>query len=356
MYNLSLGLINMNSKFKFFPILLLLIFISGCATSGTISDAELEAELKEYEKQLEQEAVAEEQPAVFEYRINKEDLLEIGVWQGVGQFKKTKDKEKEPSGEYTVFKGDVLDISVWQWPDLDKVVIVRPDGKISFPLVGDVLAEGLTLTELDGVLTDKLKEFIKLPEVSVMVKEFGKRQVGFEKIEDLSKELIVRPDGKISLPLIGDFQAEGLTLNEVAKELTNKFSDYFDSPEVSVILKQIAGKKIIVLGEVKNPGVYKPTGPANILEAIALAGGFTEDAVLNSAILIRGAPLNPRAQRLNLTKAIERGKLTDEYLIEPEDIIYIPKKFIANLNYFMTQVIDPIYKATTAAAGIKTID
>lgn len=333
----------------------LFLFWVGCSTTPRISDTEIEAELKKYEKQLNEELLSEEKPKAFEYRIDKEDLLEISVWQGFSQLERTKDRGKEVQGEYAISRGDTLDISVWQWPDLAKVVIVRPDGKISFPLVGDLQAEGLTLTELDEILTEKLKEFIKSPEVSVMVTGFGKRQVGFEKIEDLSKDLIVRPDGKITLPLLDDIQAEGLSLNELNAVLTEKLKDLFYSPKVSVVLKQIGGKKIIVLGEVKSPGVYKPTGTANILEAVALAGGFSEHAVLNSVILIRGAPLNPEAQRINLTKAIEKADITDQLFVQAEDIIYVPKKFVANLNYFLTQLVDPIYKGTSVATQLQTL-
>jgi len=345
------------TKYKTFLYISLSVFLASCSTTpARISDTEVEAELKKYEKQLDEEIVSEEKPKPFEYKIGTEDVLDVSVWQGFTQLERTKVRGKEVQGEYTISNGDVLDISVWQWPDLAKVVIVRPDGKISFPLVGDLQAEGLTLTELDDTLTEKLKEFIKSPEVSVMVTEFGKRQIGFEKIEDLSKDLIVRPDGKITLPLLGDIQAEGLSLNELTATLTEKLKDLFYSPTVSVVLKQIGGKKIIILGEVGQPGVYKPTGTTpNILEAIALAGGFRDSAALNSVILIRGAPANPEAQRINLTKAIDKVEMTDQLIVQANDIIYVPKKFIANLNYFMTQLIDPIYKAGAAISATRVL-
>ncbi|MFH1201771.1 MAG: polysaccharide biosynthesis/export family protein [Candidatus Omnitrophota bacterium] len=339
------------NKYKSCLLIIFALSFLGCVTANPVLESEIESEIKKIETELSQSQ--EEQPKPFEYKIGPEDILEVGVWQGFGRLEKA--KEKGPENEYTISTGDVLDISVWQWPDLAKIVIVRPDGKISFPLVDDIYAEGLTLTELDGILTEKLKEFIKSPEVSVMVQEFGKRRVGFEKVEDLSKELMVRPDGKISLPLLGDVQAEGLSLNELSGTLTEKLKDLLSSPKVSISLKQIGGKKIIVLGEVKNPGVYKPTGIANILEAIALAGGFSEHAVLNSVIIIRGAPFNPEIRRVNLTRAIDKGQVSSDLLTQPEDIIYVPKKFIANLNYFLTQLIDPIYKASSVATQLQTL-
>ena len=78
--------------------------------------------------------------------------------------------------EYYLDIGDVLDISVWQIPDLSRSeVIVRPDGKISFPLIGDVKTVGLTLTQLDNIVTEKLKTYVKSPEVSVMITRFGEQ-------------------------------------------------------------------------------------------------------------------------------------------------------------------------------------
>jgi len=78
---------------------------------------------------------------------------------------------------YTIGPGDVLDISVWQHPELNKVVTVRPDGKISFSLIGDVDTNGLTPAELDEVITKRLVEYIEKPEVTVIVTTIGSGQI-----------------------------------------------------------------------------------------------------------------------------------------------------------------------------------
>jgi len=160
--------------------------------------------------------------------------------------------------------------------------------------------------------------------------------------EDLKEEVIVRPDGKISFPLVGDVLAAGLTLTQLDAEITQRLKEYILEPEVSVSVRKIAGKKIIVLGEVDFPGVYTISGQSTVLEAIALAGGFTQDAVLSSVILIRGGFLNPQGKRLNLNQAILKPSVRENILLQPEDIIYVPKKFIANVNYFVNQIIGPI--------------
>jgi polysaccharide export outer membrane protein len=193
---------------------------------------------------------------------------------------------QEQSLEYAIGVGDVLSVSVWQNPDLGHDVIVRPDGKISFPLVGDVMAAGLSVIQLDLELTERLKEYIRYPEVSVSIKKLG-------------------------------------------------------------------GKKVIVLGQVKNPGVYSVTGARTILEAVGLAGGFTDNAVSSSVILIRGGFAKPEAKRINLTRAINRGDLRQNIPLESEDIVFIPKKFISNLNYFLSQILDPISKGLYTAKEIR---
>ena len=191
---------------------------------------------------------------------------------------KERSRARVPAVEYSISEDDILKISVWQNPDLDQEVIVRPDGMISFPLISDVLAKGLSITELDQEITRRLSEFIR-------------------------------------------------------------------APEVSISLKKIGGSKVIVLGEIMRPGVYSVTGAKTILEAIGQAGGFSRDAVPSSIVLIRGGFSQPQAQRLNLSKALGgREILQQNIALQAEDVIFVPKKFIADLNYFLNQILDPLAK------------
>jgi len=94
--------------------------------------------------------------------------------------------------------------------------------------------------------------------------------------EQLSRELVVRPDGKISLPLIQDSQAEGLTVIQLRDEITRMFDKHINNPRVSVLVRQINSYKVSVLGRVMRPGLYPITGSTTLLEIISMAGGFTE--------------------------------------------------------------------------------
>jgi len=173
--------------------------------------------------------------------------------------------------------------------------------------------------------------------------------------EALSQEVIVRPDGKISFPLAGDVPATGLTFAQLKDELTQRLKEYIKYPVVSISLRKLGGKKVIVLGEVKKPGTYFVTGKNTILEAIGNAGGFTPDAVPSSTILIRGGLEAPIGKRLNLSRLIDKTDMSQNVILQAEDIVYIPKKFIANVNYALSQILGPISRGASTASGIQDL-
>ncbi len=160
--------------------------------------------------------------------------------------------------------------------------------------------------------------------------------------KDLDQEVTVRQDGKISVLLIGDMTAEGLAVSQLDQLITEKLKDYIKYPEVSVTIRKIGGKKVILLGEVNKPGVYAVTGQSSVLELIAMSGGYSKDAVMNSVVVIRGGLQKPVGYRLDLVKAMKKGDLSQNMVLEPEDIVYVPKSFISNVNHIMTQILSPI--------------
>jgi polysaccharide export outer membrane protein len=174
--------------------------------------------------------------------------------------------------------------------------------------------------------------------------------------DDLREDVIVRPDGRISFPLAGDVQAVGLTFGELKLEITERLKVFIKEPEVSISLKKSAGRKIIILGEVSSAGVYSVTGRMTVLEAIALASGFTEDAVTNSVIHIRRGQQKPLGTRLDLSYALKHSDVSQNITLQSEDIIYVPKKFIADVNYFTRQIITPIAQGIWAIKGFQSLD
>ena len=153
--------------------------------------------------------------------------------------------------------------------------------------------------------------------------------------EGLTKDVIVTPDGMISFPLIGEIKVEGKTLRELDNEVTEKITAYVKNPQVSVMVKKIGGRRVVVLGEVKSPGVYQITGHGTIMEVIAMAGGTTKDAITRSIAVVRGdLKTSPQVRLVSLNRVFTYGKIPREYIIQPEDIVYVPKQFIASVGQF----------------------
>jgi len=140
---------------------------------------------------------------------------------------------------------------------------------------------------------------------------------------ELSTTLVVRPDGKISLPLIGELSVNGKSALELQREITQKLANYISEPSVNVIVKEVNSAKVSVLGEVKTPGIYKIKDRATILDAVALAGGFTEYAKRDKVTLIR---IEPNGQQHRIQINVEdqiKGRKGDLYYILPYDKIYV---------------------------------
>ena len=105
--------------------------------------------------------------------------------------------------------------------------------------------------------------------------------------QELSREVIIRPDGKISMPLIGDIQAAGMTSNVLAKRIADGLAEFMSNPTVSVQVKEVNSYYVYVLGEVSKPGKVPLKSYATVLQGISLAGGFTTFASRNKIIRFR---------------------------------------------------------------------
>jgi polysaccharide export outer membrane protein len=142
---------------------------------------------------------------------------------------------------------------------------------------------------------------------------------------DLSRVVNVRPDGKISLPLIGDIQAAGYTALQLKDEITEQLNAYYkEAPQVSVIVQQINSYAIYILGEVRHPGKYTVKTGITFLQAISLAGGFTEFASTSRILLKRKVDENNAESSMNVKyKAIISG-MQKNILLKSGDTIIIP--------------------------------
>ncbi|MBU1125147.1 MAG: polysaccharide biosynthesis/export family protein [Candidatus Omnitrophica bacterium] len=171
--------------------------------------------------------------------------------------------------------------------------------------------------------------------------------------KELDQEVTVRPDGMIALPLLGDIPAAGLSLSALRENITRLLKEYIRMPSVLITVRKMGGARVIILGEVYSPGVYNVSKNCTVLEAIALSGGFTKDAVASSVIVIKGGFSNPKGIRLNLSSYLLKPLKPQNIALSPEDVIFIPKKFISNVNHFVNQIMEPIITGAYEADKLK---
>jgi polysaccharide export outer membrane protein len=130
----------------------------------------------------------------------------------------------------------------------------------------------------------------------------------------------VRPDGKITIPLVGDVQATGLTPERLGEQLKQALAEYINSPDVSVSLQQVNSKKFFVTGEVNRPGEYTLLTPTRVFEALSNASGFRDFANKKKIVIIRGA----ERIRFNYADVLKGKNLDQNIFIENGDTIVVP--------------------------------
>ena len=141
--------------------------------------------------------------------------------------------------------------------------------------------------------------------------------------KELTLDLVVRPDGKISMPLLQDVAAEGLTAAQLAANIQGGLSAYIVEPYVTVIVLEVNAPKYYVIGYVGKPGTYPLRGDTSVLQALALAGGFTQWASPRSIKLIRATRGKQEVRKINYYNLIDdKGK--GNYLLKSGDTIVVP--------------------------------
>jgi polysaccharide export outer membrane protein len=143
------------------------------------------------------------------------------------------------------------------------------------------------------------------------------------KEEALSRTVPVRTDGNISLPLIRDVKAEGLTTLELGAAITERLKGFYENPNVSVTVMEANSYKVYVSGEVKTPGVYKLRSETTIRQIIPMAGGFTQWAKQKTILVIRKDSGKEMRMTINYKKAIE-GDPKSNVILKSGDTIIVP--------------------------------
>jgi polysaccharide biosynthesis/export protein len=141
---------------------------------------------------------------------------------------------------------------------------------------------------------------------------------------EMTSDVTVRPDGKITLPLVGDLQAAGLKPGALADIITKAATKFYEGVNVTVVVRQINSKKAFITGEVRTPGPYPLTGPRTVMQLIALAGGFTEFADSKNITIMRAESGQTKIFKFNYRDVSQGKNLSQNIFLNPGDTVVVP--------------------------------
>ncbi len=283
---------------------------------------------------------------------------------------------------YVIGVGDVLEVTLWEGLEAKRSEVeVRSDGYITVSFV-DIKVDGLTAREVRDRLLEELKRFIRKPRVDVKVKEFRSKKVT---LIGAIQSQIRQPTGPGIYPLTGrvtlsqmitraggftrdaDLSSIQITKKDGRRLVVNLFDLFFrgdlskdivldDGDTVFVPRRVEVEKRIFVFGEVKKPGVYPLKEGTTLVQALGLAGGYKDTAVLRDIRVIRGGLEKPRLIAANVEAIIKKGEFERDVVLKNNDIIYVPRNRISNWNAFLAKIRPTLEFIILPFAGARVID
>ncbi|MGC8659622.1 MAG: polysaccharide biosynthesis/export family protein [Desulfomonilaceae bacterium] len=280
------------------------------------------------------------------YHLSEGDSLEIMYLT----------QPKETTTPYKLQVKDAIDLEFTYHPEMNRTVRVRPDGRISIPRKKDVVVAGMTPDQVSSMLKKIYSDLLKDPEITVTVREFG------AKLDELQKALAtapygqarlinIRPDGRISLPLVTDVQAAGLTIPELTEKLNRSYKSVISDMNISVLLRDVVGNLVFVDGQVEKPGVFTMKGPTTVQQAIALANGTKPTAETRSVLVI-----NKNAKGQIIPKVVDLTRITGgtDYVLKKNDLVYVPRSLISRADIWVDQNIKQLLLFNGWSLGLST--
>ncbi len=169
---------------------------------------------------------------------------------------------------------------------------------------------------------------------------------------DHDQDVIVRTDGKIVMPLVGDVPAAGMTPAKLAEQLTRAHSKNLRDPVVAVSVKAMNENHVFVGGEVTRPGFVQYRQGLTAIQAMLEVGGPKDTGKVEEVVLLRRVGDSYQASKIDLARAFEEGDARDDLKLGPSDVVFVPKTGIAKLNQFVDQY---IMKVIPVRPGISAI-
>jgi polysaccharide export outer membrane protein len=245
--------------------------------------------------------------------------------------------------DYVLDLLDQVHITVIAHEEVNGTYQIRPDGKITLPHKGSVQVAGLTVDQLVEKLQALYSDLFRDPVVFVNLTQFGarieelKRMISSERRGQIF-EATLRPDGYITLPIVGDLFAAGLTATELNQAVSKAYAERYSGIQVSTIVRETPSNVVYVLGEVRQPGQFPFSRPLSVTQALALAGVDTNTAGLGTVVVVNMHSRTPTGRVLDVA-GLFSGDGGEDALLGRDDVVFVPKSAIAEADLFVDQYI-----------------
>jgi len=141
---------------------------------------------------------------------------------------------------------------------------------------------------------------------------------------ELQMEVLVRPDGAFSFPLAGDISTSGLSVQQLQEELEQRLGRYISSPVVTILVKEVLGNKIYVIGQVNNPGDFVVNPQVDVMQALSMAGGLTAFAAANDIKILRRDGARQTALSFKYNDVLKGRRLEQNIILQSGDVVVVP--------------------------------
>lgn len=310
----------LSSKYALIALIVSLAALTGCVSQPRISVGDMPPAAPK----------ADRAAVPTGYLIGCGDVLDVSYDVGA----------RDISTPYLIDVGDTLRIGFDFYPEMNRTVQVRPDGVITVPRLGDVKVVDQQPTQVAKNLAKLYQPHLTKPQVIVEVVDFNKRLQELKaaittRDRGQSRLVLVRPDGRISLPFVQDAKAAGLSPQELSNRLAEKYQRYIKGIGVNVAVFEANSNLAYIMGEVRRPNFYKLSMPMTLTQLISSAGGFADYANVNQVVVIsRQADGSPAARVINMDDVIGQGNIANDVFIKQYDVVWVPRTALGDASLF----------------------
>lgn len=208
-----------------------------------------------------------------------------------------------------------------------------------------LLGAALTLTNMAAA-----EEYIMTPGDQLQIYVLGHPDISSTR-GNTDMAYIVRPDGKLNFPLIGEIDVNGLTVYEFTNLLTKELSEYIINPKITVNVAKLGTTRVFVMGEVSKQGMYELSKSHRVMDALGAAGGFTQKAAKKDIYLVRNVGREgENVQKLNILNYMKKGDMSQNVVLQEGDCLFLTsnhKITLADITLLASRVVDTWYDVDT---------